>query len=69
MAYKKGRGKYLKKAVRPVTVNTKSTVSDLLRRMGDTAFQGRNLGNAVDVWEEMLKTDTTVFFGLAGAMV
>lgn len=69
MAYKKGRGKYLRKAVRPVTVNTKSTVSDLLRRMGDTAFQGRNLGNAVDVWEEMLKTDTTVFFGLAGAMV
>src|SRR3990172_6648541 len=37
--------------------------------MGDTAFQARNLGLALKIWKQMLEDDTTVFFGLAGAMV
>ncbi len=65
----KKRKHYLKKKVKPLKIDPKSDVSDLLSRMGQTAFQGRNLSKAVDVWEEMLKTRTTVFFGLAGAMV
>ncbi len=60
---------YLKKKVKPLEIDSRSDVSDLLSRMGSTAFQGRNLSRAVDVWEEMLRTSTTVFFGLAGAMV
>jgi deoxyhypusine synthase len=65
----KGRARFLKKAVSPVRVDEKASVDDLVRAMGATAFQGRNLAVAVDVWERMLKSRTTVFFGLAGAMV
>jgi deoxyhypusine synthase len=63
------RKKFIKRPVRPVTVEPRKGVSELLKRMGDTAFQGKNLALAVDVWEEMLKRRCTVFFGLAGAMV
>ncbi len=63
------RKHFLKKRVSPFKVDARTDVSDLLKRMGGTAFQARNLSKAVDVWEEMLKTRTTIFFGLAGAMV
>ncbi len=63
------RRRHVKKPVNPLKIKPKSTVSDLARLMGDTAFQGKNLSEAIDVWEEMLKGETTVFFGLAGAMV
>jgi deoxyhypusine synthase len=63
------RKKYLKKTVRPVQVKRTARVSELVEGMRETAFQGKNLAIAVDVWEEMLKKKATVFFGLAGAMV
>lgn len=44
-------------------------MSDLLRSMGHTAFQGKNLSVACDIWEQMLKGEATIFLGLAGAMV
>lgn len=69
MTDRHSRKKYLKKAVRPVEIKPGASVDDLVSRMGQTAFQGRNLSVAVDIWEEMLRTKTTVFFGLAGAMV
>ena len=69
MAHETNRKRFLKKPVRPVEVKLKGSVSDLVKRMGDTGFQGKNLSVAVNVWEEMLKNDTTIFFGLAGAMV
>ncbi|MBI5560272.1 MAG: deoxyhypusine synthase [Deltaproteobacteria bacterium] len=70
MAYDRGkRKKYLKKVVSPVRIKPSASISELLSGMGETAFQGKNLSRAVDVWEEMLKGRTTVFFGLAGALV
>jgi deoxyhypusine synthase len=63
------RKKYIKRAVRPVTIRAGDGVSELLNKMGETAFQGKNLSLATDVWEEMLKRRCTVFFGLAGAMI
>lgn len=63
------RKKLLHKPVKPLEIKPTPGVDDLVRRMGETAFQGKNLSRAVDVWEEMLKQDVTVFFGLAGAMV
>ncbi|MDP2690685.1 MAG: deoxyhypusine synthase family protein, partial [Deltaproteobacteria bacterium] len=69
MADKASRKKFLRKAVKPVEIKAGANVEDLVRRMGATAFQGRNLSTAVDIWEEMLKGRTTVFFGLAGAMI
>lgn len=63
------KNKFLKKPVKPVEIVPGAEVSGLLSRMGETAFQGKNLATAVDVWEQMLRGSTTIFFGLAGAMV
>jgi deoxyhypusine synthase len=47
----------------------KRTVSELLAAMGKTAYQGRTLAEAVDVWQEMLATPgLAVAMGLAGSM-
>ncbi len=63
------RKKYIKRSVNPVRIDPDASISDLLKCMGQTAFQGKNLSRAADVWEEMLKGNTTIFFGLAGALV
>lgn len=65
----KKRKKHIKHAVKPSGVKAGGGVDSLVRNMGESAFQARNLSGAVDVWEEMLRKKTTVFFGLAGAMV
>ncbi len=61
--------KFLRKATIPVEIDEKSNVADLVRRMGDTAFQGKTLSRAVDVWKAMLKDNIFILMGLAGAMV
>lgn len=63
------KSKYLKKHVEPVEIIPDAKVDELLNGMANTAFQGKNLAVAVDVWERMLRSDATIFFGLAGAMV
>ena len=55
--------------LRPFTVSPKSSAGDIVERMGDTAFQARNLGVAALIWDAMLRDGTTIFLGLAGAMV
>jgi deoxyhypusine synthase len=55
--------------LQPFTVSDKASAADVVQRMGDTAFQARNLGVATQVWEAMVRDEATVFFGLAGAMV
>src|SRR4030066_1830776 len=61
--------KFLKPPTRPFEVNENSTVADALTAMSHTAFQGKNLAMAADVWGSMLKGNVTIFLGLAGAMV
>lgn len=63
------KSKFLKRPVNPVKIIPITGVSELLNRMADTAFQGKNLAIVVDVWEKMLKSNITIFFGLAGAMI
>lgn len=46
-----------------------SSVSSVLRSMAGTAYQGKNLGQAVRVWTAMIESKTTIILGLAGAMV
>jgi len=59
---------YFSKKVEAIKVKEKS-VSQLLAEMSRTAYQGRKLGEAVDVWENMLKEkDLTIVMGLAGSM-
>ena len=59
---------YFKKKLEPIKVKQKS-ISQLLSEMSKTAYQGRKLGEAVDVWEKMLKEkDLTIAMGFAGSM-
>ena len=60
---------YLDKPISPLTISENAQVTSLIEGMKGTAFQGRNLSLAADIWVNMLKDTTTVFMGLAGAMV
>lgn len=61
--------KFLKYPVRPFEVKNPINIIDAVRRMKHTSFQGRSLGTALEIWEEMLRARATIFMGLAGAMV
>lgn len=54
--------------IRPFKVNANDTVTDILKKMHDCSFQGRNLAKALSIWERMLDDRCTVFLGLSGAM-
>ena len=59
---------YFNTKVEAINVKNKS-ISQLLAEMGKTAYQGRKLGEAVDVYEAMLKEkDLTIVMGFAGSM-
>jgi deoxyhypusine synthase len=44
------------------------TVSRLLGRMRHSAFQGRKLGEAFEVWQQMIDGDGLICLGLAGSL-
>lgn len=44
------------------------SVSALLARMATSAFQGRRLGEAFDVWRRMIDGESLICAGLAGSM-
>jgi deoxyhypusine synthase len=54
---------------RPFDPAESSSVSGVLDRMQGTAFQGRNLGTAFEVWKKMLGDECTIIMGMSGAMV
>jgi deoxyhypusine synthase len=59
---------YFRRKVEPIEVKEKR-ISELLAEMAKTAYQGRKLGEAIEVWEEMLKQkDLTIIMGFAGSM-
>jgi len=59
---------YFRRKVECIEVKEKS-ISQLVSEMQQTAYQGRKLGEAVEVWEEMLKEkDLIIIMGLAGSM-
>ena len=59
---------YFRRKVEAIDVKEKS-VSQLLAEMSRTAFQGRKLGEAVEVWEAMLKEkNLTIIMGFSGSM-
>jgi deoxyhypusine synthase len=59
---------YKKNPIIPFKVNPDDSVVDVLEKMGDCSFQGRNLSSALDIWDKMLSDTCTIFFGLSGAM-
>ena len=59
---------FLNKKVTAIEVGEKR-LSELLDEMANTAYQGRKLGEAVDVWESMVRDkDLTIVLGLSGSM-
>jgi len=59
---------YFRRKVEAIEVKEKS-VSRLLAEMSKTAYQGRKLGEALEVWEAMLKEkDLTIIMGFSGSM-
>ncbi len=59
----------LRHPVHPVRVQPRNNLPNLLQEMGQTAFQGKNLSSAVQVWKEMLQQEVTILLGLAGALI
>ncbi len=54
----------------PFPVRSANSATSMLERMAATAFQGRQLGQAFDVWKAMLADpECTILMGLSGAMV
>ena len=54
----------------PFRVERTNSATSLLEKMSRTAFQGRQLGQAFDVWKAMLADpECTILMGLSGAMV
>jgi deoxyhypusine synthase len=59
---------YLKEKVKAIKVG-KKTVSELLDAMANTGFQGRKLGEMVQVWEKMIKDKSlTILMGYAASL-
>ena len=64
------REQVLKRPTRPFEVDAEKSISEMVRDMAVTGFQGRKLGEAAEVWTEMLKKrEMVIWLGLAGAMV
>jgi deoxyhypusine synthase len=62
------RKEVLSKPVATIGVGKKS-ISALLNEMSQTGFQGKKLGEVVNIWTEMAKErDLTVFLGLTGSL-
>ncbi len=61
--------KFLRISTRPLEMDGSDSVSELLDKLGGVSFQGRNLSHAYSVWKRMLSDHTTIFLGLAGALV
>ena len=54
----------------PFRVDRSNSATSLLEKMSGTAFQGRQLGQAFEVWQAMLADpECTILMGLSGAMV
>ncbi|MFH1563710.1 MAG: deoxyhypusine synthase [Nitrospirota bacterium] len=63
------RNKFLRYPTCPFEIKPDDSIYEVLNRMGDISFQGRNLSLALKIWERMLKDETMIFLGLAGAMI
>lgn len=61
--------KYLCDPTHPFEIKPGDSLRQVLHRMADVSFQGRNLAVALGVWERMLQDEILIFFGFAGAMV
>ena len=70
MHHRARREDFLETPTDPFLVESSNSATSMLEKMAATAFQGRQLGNAFDVWKAMLADpECTILMGLSGAMV
>jgi len=55
--------------VAPFEIQKGDSAREILTRMTQTGFQGKNLGRCFTTWSEMIDNSNLIFMGLAGAMV
>lgn len=64
------REQVLRHPTKPIEVSAEKRIGDLVGEMALTGFQGRKLGEALDVWTRMLKKrEIVIWLGMAGAMI
>jgi len=64
------RQRFLTHPTQPIDISTGTTADQLMVEMASTAFQGRRLGEAFEIWARMLKKrQIVIWMGVAGAMV
>jgi len=57
------------KEVKAIKIGKDMSVNTLVNGLGDCAFGAGRLATAVEIYEEMLKEETTKFLGISGALV
>lgn len=64
------KNKFLKYPLTPFSIGeSDDSVSEVLKKLAETSYQGRQLGQVFQIYEKMLNDHVTIFFGLAGAMI
>ena len=63
------KSRLLSTPTRPFDPVGASSATEILTRMQGTAFQGKQLGLAFEVWKRMLGDRCTIMMGMSGAMV
>ena len=64
------RQRLLRHPTKPFEVSAGKTTDQIISEMAATAFQGRRLGEAFEIWARMLKKrQMVIWMGIAGAMV
>ena len=67
---KRSKEEILSHPTLPFPIDERKSASAILEKMAGTAFQGRELGRAFQVWKQMLADpECTILMGLSGAMV
>ncbi|MBM2827042.1 MAG: dys-1 [Dehalococcoidia bacterium] len=59
----------LETPVAPFEISYRDTTASLLDKMARMGFQARSLGQAAEIWSEMLGDKTTIFLAISGAVV
>ena len=70
MHHRGKKAEFLQRPTSPFSVEASNSATSLLEKMAATGFQGRQLGEAFEVWKAMLADpECTILMGLSGAMV
>ena len=69
MSHHPTKEELLSNPTQPFKVGADPSAASVLERMQGTAFQGRQLARAFDVWKRMLGDRCAILMGMSGAMV